>query len=272
MSGYEKGAIVAAVANHSFKLYQGKDLVGSVLRDADKADALGPWGTLRCSRHVYKEDLVNTHDMNKLQTDVIEPLANLTRERIKQRTDKLRYLENVTFVLEWDELKMFHHPQIYPIIKNDLAYTRNERLQLLQPELDPLIEASREEPRKRKAYFYHQPIYPQTQIGMNAIQPESLIRPHARSAPESIIHLCGELVYIEFDHNGKVIRKEALNKDNPHIRIPTNKFHTLYATKPDSALGMLVQGPHNPADFRIDANWAPIEDDSNRDWYIGLRD
>lgn len=273
VKGYEKGAIIAAVANHSFKEYQGRDLVGSVLRDADRADALGPIGTLRCSRHHYKEDLVGTSRVLTSMDGGESPavLARETLELIGRREDKLRYLENLTFVLEWPDLGMFHHPETLELVRDDIEYTRQERVTLIQPEITSAIEQSRSDPRRRKAHFYHEQDYDRTQIGLNAIQPESMIRPHARSTPGSIIHLAGELVYLEFDHNGKGTRSELLNESNPHIRVPSRTFHTVYAKQDDSVLGMLVPGPHKPDDFRINPSWAPPEHEHNRNWYEKLK-
>ena len=273
VTGYEKGAIVAAVANHSFKNYQGKDIIGSVLRDADKSDALGPWGTLRCSRHHFKKDLAGTEKILKYSDNMenIKNLAWITFYEIKKREDKLKYLENLTFVLEWDELKMFHHKEIYDLIRDDLEYTKKERIDLMLPEIISAINNSRESERKRSAFFYHKSEYEKTQIGINAIQPKSMIKPHARFTEESLIHLSGELVYIEFDHNGKILRKEYLNEKNTHIRVPSKIFFTVYASENNSALSMLVQGPTDPKNYRIDANWAPSEDESNRIWYDSLK-
>ena len=64
---YEFGLIVSAVSSHTDKLYTGRNLVAKVLRDADKKDSFGPWGTLRHINHHFDINFVDVGEIMKYQ-------------------------------------------------------------------------------------------------------------------------------------------------------------------------------------------------------------
>lgn len=126
--------IVGAVAVHSDKLYHGKNLIAKVLRDSDKKDALGPWGTLRHVKHHLYTDLVYTNDIMKYQDNFqeIKRLADETLRLIKDdKLKKERYLNVLDFFLEWVDNKMLDLNESYSFLERDYLYTKQSKEFLL---------------------------------------------------------------------------------------------------------------------------------------------
>ena len=134
INGYNFSSIVGAVTVHSDKLYYGKNLVAKVLRDCDKKDSLGPFGTLRHVRHHFNVDFVDTYDIMKYQDDYeqIERLANETLKVIKLSEEtKTKYLKVLDFVLEWVDNKMLDLNESYDFLNKHYQYTKHSKEFLL---------------------------------------------------------------------------------------------------------------------------------------------
>lgn len=140
-----------------------------------------------------------------------------------------------------------------------------------EEELGELVVKSRESPRKRAMKTFHEDSYKGPQVCLNVIQPESYIRPHFRYQDESIIHHSGKLISICFDENGDLIKKNDLNKKSPYLFLPKQTYQTVIALEPDSALWMIVQGPHDPNKFKKDLKVAPKENEDYKEYFEWLK-
>lgn len=134
VEGYVFNAIVSAVSAHADKIYHGKNLIAKVLRDSDKRDSLGPWGTLRHINHFYSYDFVDTQRILDSQDNpvAIRALSEETLEVIKS-DEKIRihYLTVLEFVLEWVGERMLDTEQGYAFLQEDNEYTKKSKEFLL---------------------------------------------------------------------------------------------------------------------------------------------
>jgi len=122
-SEYETAVVVEAVTVHSNKLYYGRNDVARVLRDCDKKDAFGPWGTLRQVADNLGRDFVPTEDILKHANDpkIIGELAYKTLDEVKKdRELKSKLLEVIVFVSEWIEEEMLDLDISYDFFKTRL--------------------------------------------------------------------------------------------------------------------------------------------------------
>ncbi len=127
--------ILEAVAIHSYRNYEGSNFIAKILRDADKKDALGPFGLLRTSEFhlgktfVDREEILEGRDNPKK----IRELADKTLGLIKK--DPLlskKYLETgLSKVLEWVDKREFHTNSVYTLFAEDIEYTSKAREFLL---------------------------------------------------------------------------------------------------------------------------------------------
>ena len=143
--------------------------------------------------------------------------------------------------------------------------------QISEEELKELFAKSNESPKKRAIKTFHEDSYKGSQVCLNVIQPESYIRPHFRYQDESIIHHSGKLFSICFDENGGLIKKNDLNQISPYLFLPKQTYHTIVALEPNSAIWVIIQGPHNPNEFRKDLEIAPRENDDYNEYFDWLK-
>lgn len=140
-----------------------------------------------------------------------------------------------------------------------------------EEELRELIVKSRESPRKRAIKTFHDDNYEGPQVCLNVIQPESYIRPHFRYQDESIIHYSGRLISIWLDEKGDLIKKSDLNQRSPYLFLPKQTYHTFVALEPNSAIWMIVQGPHDPNKFRKDLEITFRENENYNEYFEWLK-
>lgn len=142
---------------------------------------------------------------------------------------------------------------------------------ILDEELQNLIQESRDNPRKRAIQTFHDDFYGGPQVCLNVIQPESYIRPHLRYSDESLIHYQGRLCSIQFDQTGNITQSRILQKNSPYVFLLANTFHTIISLQEDSAIWMIVQGPHNPKKFSEFLPETPNEKDNYHDYFEKLK-
>lgn len=145
--------------------------------------------------------------------------------------------------------------------------------QISEEELKELFVKSRESLRKRAIKTFHEDFYEGPQVCLNVIQPDSYIRPHFRYQNESIIHYSGKLISICFNEKGSLIKKNDLNQKSPYLFLPKQTYHTVVALESDSAIWMIVQGPHDPdpQKFRKDLEVAPEDSGDYKEYFEWLK-
>ena len=126
-------------------------------------------------------------------------------------------------------------------------------------ELKELFQKSRDSPRKRAIKTFHDDTYEGPQVCLNVIQPGSYIRPHYRYIDEAIIHYSGVLCSIQFDEHGRIKKTELIGSYKPYLFLPQKTIQSIVALRDNSAIWMVVQGPHDQQKFSEYLASAPPE-------------
>ena len=112
-------------------------------------------------------------------------------------------------------------------------------------------------------YNFHQLEDPANRM-LNAIEPESYIRPHRHRTPpkdEGFLILKGAGKCLIFDENGKVTEVCTLDPLDGKwgVDIPAGIYHTILSLEPNTVFYEVKPGPYAPASDKDFAPWAPPE-------------
>jgi len=126
------------------------------------------------------------------------------------------------------------------------------------------IALSRQSPRRRIIYPFHQSAGDNLHRMLNAIQPDSYIPPHRHLSPpkaESIVVLRGAIGYLTFSDLGAVEQVHVLGANRTAFGVDTQPgiFHTFLALEEDTVLFEAKPGPYEKASDKDFAPWAPRE-------------
>jgi cupin fold WbuC family metalloprotein len=99
---------------------------------------------------------------------------------------------------------------------------------------------------------------------LNALQPNSYVRPHRHLDPpkaESIIVLKGAITYVEFNDTGEIENFYQLSSESLSIGVDIGPgiFHTFFAVVEDTVLFEVKPGPYEQSSDKDFASWAPAE-------------
>ncbi|WLI88038.1 WbuC family cupin fold metalloprotein [Massilia sp. R2A-15] len=138
---------------------------------------------------------------------------------------------------------------------------------VFSPELlSGLINQARKSPRTRQHHNIHQDYLDPSQRFLNAIEPESYIRPHRHSLDpkaETLIAIKGQFGLVLFDDDGGVQKVIKLGSEkfggNTGADLPPGTWHTIVALTPGAVLLELKAGPFRPDAAKELAPWAPEE-------------
>lgn len=148
-----------------------------------------------------------------------------------------------------------------------------------QEHLDRLASQAKNSPRFRQHYNIHKSYQDNCQILLNAIQPDSYIRPHCHGldqGAETLFALQGLMVLICFNDSGKVLNTSRFgagySSAEPDVllgvEIPPGIWHTVVALESDSVLLEIKGGPFDPLASKFPAVWAPEEGSSGSAAYF----
>jgi HD superfamily phosphodiesterase len=121
---------IEAIAVHSFKNYQGTNIYAKILRDADKGDALGPWGVLRNVYFWFKKDLLDYKEVlaSKDNPEALFALAEQSLKTIKKTEEEAKKYNRLNdLLLEWFEQKMFDTQFAYTLYADEKLYLERIR-------------------------------------------------------------------------------------------------------------------------------------------------
>lgn len=138
--------------------------------------------------------------------------------------------------------------------------------------LDDVTSAAQQSPRLRKNRNFHEDEAAPCNRLLNAIEPDSYIRPHRhshRDKDESIICVRGRLGALFFDEHGTVRDTATLEAGGATIGvdIPHGSFHSLVALEPGTVFFEAKAGPYAPLGDDEIADWAPAEGAPNAPAY-----
>lgn len=135
-----------------------------------------------------------------------------------------------------------------------------------------LTQKARQTPRKRLNFNFHQP-QDRVQRFLNAIEPESYIRPHRHTNPsqdEIFLVLKGKGAVIIFDERGKIEETILLDAQAGHwgVDIPGGIYHTVVALEKESVFFEVKEGPYQPSTNKTFAPWTPEENTREAEDYL----
>lgn len=133
--------------------------------------------------------------------------------------------------------------------------------------LDEVWRQARDSRRKRMNYNFHARDADACNRLLNAIEPDSYVRPHRHLDPakdETIIAVRGSFGVVFFDDKGGITRALVIRAggETMGVNIPHGLFHTLLSLDSGSVLFEAKAGPYVPLSRTEFAPWAPVEDDS----------
>lgn len=118
-------------------------------------------------------------------------------------------------------------------------------------------------PRKRKNFNFHETSEDLMQRMLNALHPETYIRPHKHENPdkrEIFILLTGEMALILFDDEGNVENVIHFELKNISlVEIPPAVWHTLISLKENTVYYEIKDGPYLVDNDKTFATWSPAE-------------
>jgi cupin fold WbuC family metalloprotein len=134
-----------------------------------------------------------------------------------------------------------------------------------EPLLAATVEAARSSPRHRHIIRFHELPEPFQRM-LNAIQPESYVRPHRHLDPdkaEVFIALQGSALVVRYSDEGAPLQGVLLEADGlvRGVEIPVGAWHSLLSLQSDTVLFEAKEGPYAPVTDKDFAPWAPPESD-----------
>ncbi|MEO8165321.1 MAG: WbuC family cupin fold metalloprotein, partial [Betaproteobacteria bacterium] len=128
-------------------------------------------------------------------------------------------------------------------------------------------------PRRRKNFNFHALESAPANRLLNAIEPDSYVRPHRHLDPakdETLVVLRGAVGLVVFDDKGAVLQHAALRAGTGAIGvdIPHATWHTFVGLEPGSVIFEAKAGPYQPLARDEKAFWAPAEEDPTAGAYL----
>jgi cupin fold WbuC family metalloprotein len=143
--------------------------------------------------------------------------------------------------------------------------------------LDVVTDEAKNTPRRRKNFNFHAGDEASCNRLLNAMEPDSYIRPHRHLDPEkdeTLIVLRGRLGVVFFDGEGNVRETAVLTPegDAMGVNIPHGEFHTVACLESGAVFFESKAGPYRPLTTEEKALWAPGEGSDDAAAYLaGLR-
>lgn len=133
-------------------------------------------------------------------------------------------------------------------------------------ELDALSVQARASPRRRRNLNFHAELSHPAQRLLNAVEPDSYIRPHRHCDPlrdETFVVLRGAFGLVLFDEAGAVERTALLRAAGESVgaHVPGGTYHTFLALEPGSVFFEAKAGPYAALTDKAFGPWAPPEGD-----------
>jgi cupin fold WbuC family metalloprotein len=135
------------------------------------------------------------------------------------------------------------------------------------------IDASRSSPRRRVIAPLHKSHDDPLHRMLNAVQPDSYIRPHRHLDPpkaEGWVLLRGALAFFTFEDDGRVREclRVAAGGDPFGVDLAPGVYHAFVALEPDTVIYEVKPGPYAVSNDKSFAPWSPPEGDPKADEYM----
>ena len=138
---------------------------------------------------------------------------------------------------------------------------------------EELTEAARANTRRRQNFDFHDADSHPAQRLLNAVEPDSYIRPHRHLEPrkdETFVVLRGAFGLVLFDDDGSVMDARVLRAGGDLVgaHVPGGMFHCLVSLAQGSVFFEAKAGPYNVAIDKDWPSWAPPEGASDAPAYL----
>ncbi|GAB1418765.1 WbuC family cupin fold metalloprotein [Bacteroidales bacterium] len=122
--------------------------------------------------------------------------------------------------------------------------------------------------RRRMNYNFHHHDSDTLQRMLNAMEPDTYIRPHKHELPdksEAFFCLRGRILVVEFDDKGNISDYIVLDaaQGNFGCEIAPRSWHSIISLESGSVAYEVKDGPYDPAVDKHFATWAPPEGHPN---------
>ncbi len=139
--------------------------------------------------------------------------------------------------------------------------------------LAAFAEEAAQSPRRRKNFNLHPGDTSACHRLLNAVEPDSYIRPHRHLDPEkdeAFIIMNGRLGVILFSESGQVLDKVLLSAatGNLAVDIPHGVYHTAVSLEPGTVFFEAKAGPYLPLTEAETAAWAPLDNSCGAEAYL----
>jgi cupin fold WbuC family metalloprotein len=130
--------------------------------------------------------------------------------------------------------------------------------------LERTVRYARESPRRRVIAPFHRSEQEPLQRMLNAIQPDSYVRPHRHLDPpkaEAWIVLRGALLFFTFHDDGQIDRQLVVRAQGPcfGVDLVPGVYHSFIVLEPDTVIYEVKNGPYQATSDKAFAPWAPVE-------------
>ena len=143
--------------------------------------------------------------------------------------------------------------------------------------MDRATDVARASLRGRTIIRLHEHEEP-VQRMLNAIEPESYVRPHRHTGPhkhEVVVALRGSLLLVRFGEDGSPLEGYVVAASGPTygVEVPVGAWHTIVSLEPGTVVFEVNSGPYDPATHKEYAVWAPPEEEreAGAQYLLGLR-
>lgn len=138
--------------------------------------------------------------------------------------------------------------------------------------LNKICSQASDAPRRRMNHNFHQ-LEDTVQRFLNAIEPDSYIRPHRHVDPlkdETFLVLRGSGAVIIFEDDGSVAGIHILDVEKGFwgVDIPGGLYHTILSFSENSVFFELKAGPYDPNADKGFSEWSPEENTSEAGAYL----
>lgn len=140
---------------------------------------------------------------------------------------------------------------------------RNSELAVIPDSLiGAIIQKAKESSRKRFAHPLRRPEDP-VQIILNAIEPESYLRPHRHpDKRETRFIVQGKVAVVSFDDRGEIVQTTIMDETGRNFAVdtPPGVYDMLISLEEGSVVLAVIQGPYQEETHKQLAPWAPAEE------------
>jgi cupin fold WbuC family metalloprotein len=131
-------------------------------------------------------------------------------------------------------------------------------------QVDSAVAYARESPRQRVIAPFHRSPEDSLHRMLNAVQPDSYIRPHRHLDPpkaEAWVLLQGGLLFFTFHDDGRIDQRVLLRAGGPQfgVDLVAGIYHSFIALEPDTVIYEVKDGPYRATTDKAFAPWSPAE-------------